>query len=92
MTHSLEGCCSIQLSYGQNLEMQKALTGLFFGMDRSGFGKNHLCFFWNLPEPDQVNGRSGGIRTRDPLLPKQMRYQAALRSDKRYSNPQIPCS
>jgi hypothetical protein len=26
-------------------------------------------------------GRSGGIRTRDPLLPKQMRYQAALRSD-----------
>ena len=28
------------------------------------------------------NGRSGGIRTRDPLLPKQMRYQAALRSDK----------
>ena len=28
------------------------------------------------------NGRSGGIRTRDPLLPKQMRYQTALRSDK----------
>ncbi|GAO23771.1 integrase family protein [Alicycliphilus sp. B1] len=31
-------------------------------------------------------GRSGGIRTRDPLLPKQMRYQAALRSDGRNSN------
>ena len=31
-------------------------------------------------------GRSGGIRTRDPLLPKQMRYQAALRSDSSYSN------
>ena len=30
-------------------------------------------------------GRSGGIRTRDPLLPKQMRYQAALRSDNLYS-------
>ncbi len=27
------------------------------------------------------NGRSGGIRTPDPLLPKQMRYQAALHSD-----------
>src|ERR1700722_8893774 len=26
------------------------------------------------------NGRSGVIRTHDPLLPKQMRYQAALRS------------
>ena len=28
-------------------------------------------------------GRGGGIRTHDPLLPKQMRYQAALRPDKR---------
>src|SRR6266568_1859450 len=28
----------------------------------------------------QMNGRSGVIRKRDPLLPKQMRYQAALRS------------
>ena len=28
-----------------------------------------------------VNGRGGGIRTPDPLLPKQMRYQTALRPD-----------
>ena len=28
-----------------------------------------------------INGRGGGIRTPDPLLPKQMRYQAALRPD-----------
>src|SRR5262245_43836969 len=27
-----------------------------------------------------VDGRSGEIRTPDPLLPKQVRYQAALRS------------
>ena len=27
------------------------------------------------------NGRGGEIRTRDPLLPKQMRYQAALRPE-----------
>jgi hypothetical protein len=27
------------------------------------------------------NGRGGGIRTPGPLLPKQMRYQAALRPD-----------
>ena len=27
------------------------------------------------------NGRSGEIRTHDPLLPKQVRYQAALHSD-----------
>ena len=49
-TCCLEGSCSIQLSYGQKVDVRK-------------------------------NGRSGGIRTRDPLLPKQMRYQAALRSD-----------
>jgi hypothetical protein len=27
------------------------------------------------------SGRGGGIRTPDPLLPKQMRYQTALRPD-----------
>ncbi len=33
----------------------------------------------------QLNGRGGEIRTPDPLFPKQMRYQAALRPDKRFS-------
>ena len=28
-----------------------------------------------------VYGRGGGIRTRDPLHPMQVRYQAALRPD-----------
>ena len=27
------------------------------------------------------SGRGGGIRTPDPLVPNQMRYQAALRPD-----------
>src|SRR5688500_19024997 len=47
-THSLEGCCSVQLSYGD------------------------------------VKGRVGRgerIRTSDPLLPKQVRYQTALHPD-----------
>ena len=30
---------------------------------------------------ERLNGRGGGIRTPDPLLPKQMRYQTALRPD-----------
>ncbi len=30
----------------------------------------------------QSNGRRGGIRTRDPLHPMQVRYQAALHADK----------
>ncbi len=41
-------------------------------------------------------GRGGGIRTPDPLLPKQMRYQTALRPDtlifphtRRITQPQI---
>ncbi len=70
VTHSLEGCCSIQLSYGQK-ETQKALDGPLL-LD------SMVAMRWL---GIAVNGRSGGIRTRDPLLPKQMRYQAALRSD-----------
>ena len=30
---------------------------------------------------EAINGRDGGIRTRDPLHPMQVRYQAALRPD-----------
>ena len=30
----------------------------------------------------RINGRRGGIRTRDPLHPMQLRYQAALHADK----------
>ncbi|GEM_PF-1135080 len=48
-THSLEGCCSIQLSYGQRSR--------------------------------ELIGRGERIRTFDPLVPNQMRYQAALRPD-----------
>ncbi len=33
------------------------------------------------PYQAQKSGRSGGIRTPDPLVPNQMRYQAALHSD-----------
>ncbi len=31
---------------------------------------------------NSLRGRGGGIRTPDPLLPKQMRYQTALRPDR----------
>ena len=33
-------------------------------------------------QAEMRNGRSERIRTSDPLLPKQVRYQAALRSDR----------
>ena len=56
-THSLEGCCSIQLSYGQ----------------KAGWLAKGLML---------RDGRSDRIRTYDPLVPNQMRYQAALRSER----------
>jgi hypothetical protein len=34
------------------------------------------------PQLVDCNGRGGGIRTRDPLRPRQVRYQAALRPDR----------
>ena len=34
------------------------------------------------------NGRRGGIRTRDPLHPMQVRYQAALHAEEFYYNVQ----
>jgi hypothetical protein len=34
----------------------------------------------------EFDGRGGGIRTPDPLLPKQMRYQTALRPDTPFSH------
>ncbi len=34
-----------------------------------------------MKEKGYKNGRSDWIRTSDPLLPKQVRYQAAPRSD-----------
>ena len=56
-THSLEGWCSLQLSYGQ-MNAKMAPTG-----------------------PFSSTGRSDRIRTYDPLVPNQMRYQTAPRSE-----------
>ena len=39
--------------------------------------------YGHLGAEQEEIGRGGGIRTHDPLLPKQMRYQAALRPDTR---------
>lgn len=36
-----------------------------------------------------IFGRSGGIRTHDPLTPSQVRYQTALRSEKKDSRDEF---
>lgn len=35
-----------------------------------------------ITNPLDLSGRDGGIRTRDPLHPMQVRYQAALRPER----------
>ena len=43
------------------------------------------CIFYDLralsDDFGSLDGRGGGIRTPDPLVPNQMRYQTALRPD-----------
>ena len=65
-THSLEGCCSIRLSYGHKEQRPQSEITL---------------------EPYWYIGRSTRIRTLDPLVPNQVRYQTAPHSDSQYSNP-----
>ena len=65
-TLGLEGRCSIQLSYGQKETASR--------QERQG-DRGAVV----VPEND---GRGERIRTFDPLVPNQMRYQAALRPDK----------
>jgi hypothetical protein len=43
---------------------------------------------WLAPNARFRNGRGGGIRTRDPLRPRQVRYQTALRPDISMCNEQ----
>ena len=64
-THSLEGCCSIRLSYGHKEQRLQSEITL---------------------EPYLNIGRSTRIRTLDPLVPNQVRYQTAPHSDSQYSN------
>ncbi len=40
-------------------------------------------FVYLAADPKVEFGRSGGIRTHDPQSPRLMRYQAALRSDRK---------
>src|ERR1035437_6345206 len=46
------------------------------------FYQRLIVHYWMSSDVSRFDlGRGGGIRTPDPLLPKQMRYQAALRPD-----------
>ena len=69
-TPNLEGSCSIRMSYW--LWWEEILPGR---VDADAEYRRRIND-WPL------NGRGERIRTFDPLVPNQMRYQTALRSDK----------
>jgi hypothetical protein len=76
-THSLEGCCSIQLSYGQSRRV--------VATRRSKRNSKKETPNKNAPQTGGLQGekvgRSTRIRTLDPLVPNQVRYQAAPHSE-----------
>ena len=70
---------------------QRSGAGCFMRLDRQMTANRHkpvsfvFIFSGNQDMGDisRKNGRSGGIRTHDPLTPSQVRYRAALRSEPR---------
>jgi hypothetical protein len=45
------------------------------------FNNQRICRSWHHLQLRTRSGRGGGIRTRDPLRPRQVRYQTALHPD-----------
>ncbi len=78
-TAGLEGRCSIRLSYGRLRKQLLIAPNVFFQADaRVPCKPNRKCarIISDFPY-NRDFGRGRGIRTPDPLLPKQMRYQTA---------------
>ena len=72
LTYGLEGRCSIQLSYWRQMKQRVLSTKQKV---------NPLAVFSALSTHNSglLVGRGEKIRTSDPLRPRQVRYQAALR-------------
>src|SRR5688572_20211086 len=76
LTRSIKGKCSSHGDLAKALFCQSAVT--------SPSPSPPLLPFWHLELPNlelppkAAGGRAGGIRTHDPLPPRQVRYQTAL--------------
>jgi hypothetical protein len=76
VTPSLEGWCSIRLSYGQ-IMVTRPYTNTY-----KVFGLTFIFTYQILLKSNKSKfGRRGEIRTPDILLPKQARYQATLHAE-----------
>jgi hypothetical protein len=62
------------------LEIANKAYCLYFSQD-SAYAQGMPYVRRPLRGPKQKNGRGDWIRTNDPLLPKQVRYQTALRPE-----------
>ena len=77
-TLGLEGRCSIQMSY------RRFVLAALSPSPLRRIGHSALVAIPGAMKSS--SGRGRGIRTPDPLLPKQVRYQAALCPDKMVDN------
>ena len=90
-THGLEGRCSIQLSYWTACYRPYSLTTSVYHIrtasengQKNGAGEGNRTLVTSLEgwgstiELHPQHGRSSRIRTCDPLVPSQVRYQTAL--------------
>src|SRR3990170_3742224 len=80
VTASLEGWCSIRLSYGRKRKGTRERDTRTEGKNRTTqLRLSRLTHRSSYLAPHPFpSGRGRGIRTPDTLLPKQVRYQAAL--------------
>ncbi len=85
VTPSLEGSCSIRLSYGQ---MDENMTHKICHINYAAQKEKRAV----ISDSPLIIGRSTRIRTLDPLVPNQVRYRAALHSEvKNYTRPSKVC-
>ncbi|CUX23024.1 hypothetical protein AGR3A_Cc260239 [Agrobacterium tomkonis CFBP 6623] len=66
---------------GENQTPRKANAQLLGGPAGYNVAKTNIASSGGTGYLSDFYGRSGGIRTHDPLTPSQVRYRAALRSE-----------